>query len=206
VYSTSESQDSIDNLTIDKMRKVYKNKKYYPELSKVIRFAGVPLKYAREHFGEEVNLIDVFTILGEMEAAFAKAAAQETTTAAPKTKKPLPLANKQDIETEIPEDSEAFKGRYGVSAEGEDFENLYITDEENGQENSDKEDKAEQKIEVKTEEELNDEAEEQSEDTDEATDEKEDATAQAKTPVRRGRKPTKSSSARKKTRGRPKSK
>lgn len=211
-YIKQETVESISNLSQDKLRKIFTDKKFYPEISKIIRFAGVPLKFAREHFGEEMNIIDVFTILNEMEAAFAKASHSPEPAAATKKITPIQMVTKpadpkktENLVEEKPE--EAFSGRYGISSNGENFEDLYeVIDEEEDLNN---------KVEIGTleevyEEEISEEVE-TSEETDEEEEEEEASETSdsdpAKKAARRGRKPAKGQSPRKKPqRGKPKSK
>jgi ribonuclease E len=206
IYTPPDSFDAVENLTIDKLRKVQVDKKYYPEISKIIRFAGVPLKSAREKFADETSIIDVFTILGEMEAAFARAAAEMTEK--PAKAQPVQKPEKktqQEIAEEIKKDAdEKFTGRYGIATEGEDFEELYEPLEEGTEEviSPVKEEKEAAQPAVKTEAEEPSEEGEKDEETEETTESAEDA---KKAPVKRGRKTSKTTSARKK-RGRPKTK
>ena len=138
-YQKPEKHEDLELLTFEKLRKVFAEKKYYPEISKVIRFSGVPLKYARENFEENINMIDVFSILDEMEAAFARAASEvppaavvmeEEVVVQPPVQEPAKFEEEKDGE---------FQGRYGISSDGEDFEDLYevIDQEEQVNNNSD---------------------------------------------------------------------
>lgn len=135
-YKKQDDIENIENLSINNLRNVYKDKKHYPELSKIVRFSGVPLKTAKEMFEENVNLVDVFTILGEMDAAFVRAA--QYTEAVPIITPTLPETRTEIViaeeNSEINEDASDFKGRYGVSSNGENFEELYeVIEEDNNQ-------------------------------------------------------------------------
>lgn len=218
VYITKESQDPIESLTIEKLRKTFATKKFFPEISKIIRFAGIPLKYARENFGEEVNMIDVFTILGEMEAAFARAtsAAAELPAPVASISEPIisiPAYEKTNIATvsdkETTKDSviatkeeeeEEFSGRYGISSNGENFEDLYeVLDSEETLEVTDDEE-----VEVLDTEETLEVTDDEEVETEEGEDANQTSTS-VKPHIRRGRKPPKATSVRKKPpRGKPK--
>ncbi|MGD9581429.1 MAG: Rne/Rng family ribonuclease, partial [Vampirovibrionia bacterium] len=201
IYFKPDETEEIDNISLEKLRKTYIDKKYYPELSQIIRFSGVPLKYAKQHFGEDVNMVDVFTILDEMEAAFARAASTPPNVEiVPEQvvfeEKEPESNNYQAVQEEIIEDNnekpeeENFNGSFKISTEGEDFEDLYESiDEDNSEESEDSEE--------------NDEDEENTDDDEASTNEatKDEA---SKKPVKRGRKPGRTTTARK--RGRPKSK
>lgn len=231
LYSKSDKPESLELLSFEKLRKASSSKTFYPEISKVIRFAGVPLKYAREHFGEEINMIDVFTILDEMEAAFARAASTTVETPPPIPKEPVqyqrkPLHAPKESPEKLKEiyaqeSKEEFKGRYGVSANGEDFEELYevIDDEEDihsvendsaeefdiAEESIDSDELESEASEASEESEEGDEAEEGDEGEEESEDNenaKDSTSTKAQSPARRGRKSAKTTSARK--RGRPK--
>lgn len=196
IYFQPDKTDTVEEITLEKLRKTYVDKKFYPELSKIIRFSGVPLRYAKHNFNDEVNMVDVFTILDEMEAAFTRAAAAPAVEAIPEQapyKEPEPKAEAIiEIDDSPQEEShqEDFTGSFTISTEGEDFEELYesMDDEE-----------PEEVIEMKEEQtEENDE----NKPAEEESAEKEDAPK--KPAAKRGRKPGRATTARK--RGRPKSK
>ncbi|MEW5822180.1 MAG: Rne/Rng family ribonuclease [Cyanobacteriota bacterium] len=225
IYFKANISENVDQLTYEKMRKVSEYKKFYPEISKVIRFAGVPLRYAHHNFDEDVNMVDVFTILDEMEAAFARAAANVPR--APQVHRVVhhveDIPSPEKLHADDIKEAEEFKGRYGISTEGENFEELYevIDEEENAVEPE--QDVKQQKVVV--DEEIIDTPDESEHDTDnidesdetdddesvddESDDDESDETEESsqndpkKPPIKRGRK-SKATSVRK--RGRPKSK
>lgn len=207
LYFKTEKDLDIEQLTVENMRKTLVKKKFYPELSKIVRFTGVPLKYARENFGETVNMVDVFTILDEMEAAFARAASEPVSHKVPRSARldgpPVPKLSTRDTlmkeakEFEKESNTEDFQGQYGVLSDGENFEELYDEfDEEKKEETVETGETEQPKEETK-------DKPETSENEEQKTDEAETAeTANKPAPRKRtGRKPA---SGRK--RGRPRSK
>lgn len=187
MYMRPDMARDIETLTIDKLRKTYINKKYFPELSKVVRYAGVPMHYAKEQFGEAVNVVDVFTVLAEMEAAFARAAASPQPAYEPDFSEATEEKKTETEIPEIPQQGKEFQGRYGIAEDEDEFEEF-----------SEEEEPSETKPQPEPSSEKHEESSDAEED--EETEEK-----PKKSPARRGRRPTKSSSAPKK-RGRPKSK